>query len=186
MISLDNINAVLRPLAPEDTDNIVRWRNSDDVRKNLFSQDMITPDQHMAYYKKYVESGKCLQYVIEMHSGSKSIDVGTIFIKDVDKKSSKGEFGIFIGEPIARGAGLAKKATIEILKIAFDELKFNKLYLTLFADNVPAFRTYLATGFRFEGVMREEFCNNGTFIDILRMGITKTDWQVCKSSLISI
>jgi len=182
MSSLDNITARLRPLAIEDTENIVRWRNSDEVRKNLFSQDLITPDQHMSYFKKYVESGKCLQFIIEMHSGNQSLDVGTIFIKDIDKHSNKGEFGIFIGEPLARGAGLAKKATIEILKIAFDELKFNKLYLTLFADNVPAFRTYLSAGFRFEGVMREEFCNNGTYIDILRMGITKTDWEALEKN----
>ena len=178
MSSLDNITAKLRPLSLEDTNNIVRWRNSDEVRKNLFSQDLITPDQHMSYFNKYIESGKCLQYIIEMHRGNQSLDVGTIFIKDIDKRSNKGEFGIFIGEPIARGVGLAKKATIEILKIAFDELKFNKIYLTVFADNVPAFRTYLSVGFRFEGVMREEFCNNGLFIDILRMGITKTDWNV--------
>lgn len=178
MDSLNNqeFDVSLRPISIDDTDNIVKWRNSDSVRLNLYNQALITADQHINYLKNYVESGRCIQFIIVMHHQDISEDVGTVFLKDIDKQSNKAEFGIFIGEPSARGNGVAKKATVKLLNYAFGEKKFNKVYLTLFSDNIPAFRTYLSTGFRLEGVLRDEFFNNNRFIDVIRMGITRADW----------
>ena len=170
------IEVSIRPININDTDNIVKWRNSDDVRFNLYSQDLISPEQHKNYFKNFIETGRCIQFIIEMHHDDIIEDVGTIFLKDIDRNSKKAEFGIFIGEASARGNGVAKKATIKILNFAFFEEQFNKVYLTLFADNIPAFRTYLSTGFRFEGVLREEYFNSTKYIDIIRMGITRADW----------
>ena len=177
MISSNETIVSIRPISVDDTENIVRWRNSDDVRLNLYNQDMITADQHRDYLRSFVDTGKCIQFIIEVDNGTLKQDVGTIFIKGIDRHSNKGEFGMFIGETSVRGTGVAKKAINCLLSYAFGVGNFNKLYLTLFADNIPAFRAYLSTGFRFEGVMREEFCNHGQYVDILRMGITARDWK---------
>lgn len=44
---------ILRPLTLSDSNDIVRWRNSDAVRLNMYVQDILTAEQHQEYYKKH-------------------------------------------------------------------------------------------------------------------------------------
>lgn len=168
--------ALLRQLSLTDTDSIVRWRNNPSVKKNLYSQEELNPQQHIAYFEKYIKTGKCVQFII-VENGENQRDVGTTFIKNIDHDNHNGEYGIFIGEENARGKGIAASATYEILKYGFEELKLHRIYLTVMADNFPAIRTYEKVGFMKEGVMREEFLRYDGYVDIVMMAMLKSDWD---------
>lgn len=88
----------LRPISESDTENIVRWRNSDTVKKNLYTQTDLTQGQHRVWLRNKVATGLCYQYIIVETLDGDSKDIGTVFIKNIDSHSRKGEFGIFIGE----------------------------------------------------------------------------------------
>lgn len=167
----------LREIAASDTPNIVRWRNSESVKKNLFSQSELTPEQHLAWLKNKVETGLCAQYIIVVIENDISIDIGTIFIKNIDRKNNKGEFGIFIGEVDARGKGYAKLAVNAILKIAFDQLLLNRVYLSVLFDNIAGIKVYEDSGFRREGVLKEDYLRDDIYVDVLLMGVTKKMWS---------
>lgn len=166
----------IRPISLLDTASIVRWRNQPAVNVNLFSQDVLTEEQHIKYMKEKVFSGKCSQYIIVQESESFRQDIGTIFIKNIDYKNRKGELGIFIGEEIARGKGLAKYAVKCILEKAFNELQLHRVYLSVIEDNIPAIKTYLEQGFQIEGRLRADYYSNGIFKDVILMGIIKEEW----------
>lgn len=36
MIDISNEKIILKPISSEDTENIIRWRNSENVRKKFF------------------------------------------------------------------------------------------------------------------------------------------------------
>lgn len=167
----------LRPLELKDTDNIVRWRNSPAVRSNLFSQAELTAEQHMNYFRNVVSAGKCAQYIIVVDDGDQQYDIGTTFIKNIDHESRKGEFGIFIGEDQARGKGYAKRAIEEILHIAFTDLDLNRVYLSVLSDNQFAIRAYTGQGFKTEGVLRQDYCRQGYYMDVIIMSILKEEWE---------
>lgn len=169
-------NVILRRLIEADTENVVKWRNSDFVRRNLFTQTELTPQQHLKYFENVVKAGKCAQYIIEVSENGVHYDIGTVFIKNIDKQNQKGEFGIFIGEENFRGKGYSLPATKNILKIAFSELELNRVYLTVMADNNTAISTYEKSGFIKEGIMKEDFLRYDGFVDIVIMGITKKMW----------
>jgi len=173
---------LLRKIEISDTDKIIRWRNSESVRKNLFTQSKLTIDQHLDWIKSKVERGSCAQYIITIFESGKRTDIGTVFIKNIDKHSKKGELGIFIGEKDARGKGFAKLATNQILKIAFEDLKLNRVYLNVMIDNIAGIKSYEKAGFECEGVLKEDYFRGDTYIDVLVMGITKGKWcQLNKS-----
>ena len=167
----------IRPITLDDTDNIVRWRNLYSVRKNLYSQAELTPEQHIAYYKNNVESGKCAQFIIALTDDNNTCDIGTVFIKNIDYDNNNGEFGIFIGEETERGKGYAKLSTKLILEYGFESLNLHRIYLTVMADNIQAIRAYESSGFVKEGIMREEYLRNDGYVDIVIMGILKKDWD---------
>ena len=167
----------IRPLELGDTENIVKWRNSVSVKKNLYSQDELKPEQHIAYFNNVVKTGKCHQFVIVVEDNGSSFDVGTIFIKNIDNNNHNGEYGIFIGEDDARGKGYARLATEKILKYGFEELNLHRIYLTVMKDNLPAIKTYEKCGFIQEGVLRDEYLRADGYVDIVMMAIIKDDWK---------
>ena len=168
---------VLRRITEDDTANIVKWRNSASVRKNLYTQTLLTEEQHLRYFRNTVQTGKCEQYIISVNENGNAFDIGTIFIKNIDRVSHKGEFGMFIGEACARGKGFAAQAVSQMLKVAFSELKLNRVYLTVMEDNIPAIRTYEKTGFEKEGILKEDYLRNDGYINVVVMGITERMWR---------
>lgn len=165
----------LRPLSLTDTDNIVKWRNDPAVKKNLYSQAELKPAQHVTYFERYVKTGKCAQFIIVVNEEGHHTDIGTIFIKNIDKANRSGEYGIFIGEESGRGKGYARIATEKILKYGFEELKLHRIYLTVMADNFPAIKTYERTGFKREGLMRDDYLRSDGYVDIVMMSILESD-----------
>ena len=149
----------LRPITIQDTPNIVRWRNTNSVRVNLFSQSIITEDTHIEWMHRMVETGKCHQYIIQVDEYEESRDIGTTFIKTQDQEKKIGEFGIFIGDEAARGKGYGKAATLQMLETAFQNLKYKSIYLWVYENNIVAIRTYIDAGFKF--VPNTQLVQNG-------------------------
>lgn len=174
----NHLEVNLRPLALSDTDNIVKWRNSQFVKNNLFSQSDLTAEQHINYFNNVVSKGKCYQFIIEAKIETEILDIGTTFIKNIDLENKKGEFGIFIGEEKARGKGCAKSAIKEILKFAFNNLYLNRCYLEVIANNERAIRLYEEVGFRKEGLLKQDYMRNGQYYDVIIMGLLKEDYCI--------
>ena len=162
-------NVKLIPIAESDTANIIRWRNSELVKQNLFSSDEVTVEIHQHWLSEYVMTGKCCQFIIHVEHNP----VGTVFLKNIDYDNSKAEFGIFIGESTAHGKGYGTIATGLIADFGFQELKLNKIYLSVFHDNKGAIRSYEKAGFKEEGLMRQEYYKDGHFMDVLQMAMLK-------------
>lgn len=166
----------LRPLTLADTSNIVRWRNQPEVYKNLYTQNLITEEQHVGYFHKYVETGLVRQYIIVAEIDGEPTDIGTVFLKGIDRVSRKAEYGLFIGELQARGKGFASAIASAALNIAFNELDLNRVYLTVFVDNIPAINSYVKAGFKREGILRQDFYDGYKYHDIVLMGILREDF----------
>lgn len=174
------MNAVIiRPIDLNDTESIVQWRNEDSVRSRLFSQELITAEQHIKYYNDVIKTGKCIQYIIEIN-GDDTKKIGTVFLKNIDYNSKKAEYGIFIGEEGFRGMGYAKIATRLILAQGFNVLQLNRVYLMVLADNFSAIRLYESAGFRYEGTMKEAYLRDNEYVDVVIMAILRENWEALK------
>ena len=167
----------IRPITEADTENIVRWRNNPSVRSNLYGQEEITADMHLSYFHKVVETGKCHQFVISISLDFQTVDIGTAFIKNIDKQNQKGEFGIFIGNDTYRGKGIGKIATEKVLEYAFSTLDLNKVYLTVFAHNEKAVSCYESVGFKKCAYYREEIIRDDDALDVVGMELLKREWR---------
>lgn len=164
-----NEQIYLRPINLEDTENVVRWRNSEHVRKYFIYQADFTVESHVRWMKEKVETGEVAQFII-VESDSQR-DIGSVFLRDIDLAHSKAEYGIFIGEESAKGKGYGSLAAKKILEYAFDNLKLHRIYLRVLADNQRAIVSYKKAGFVQEGVLKDDVLIRGEYKDVVWMAI---------------
>lgn len=144
----------LRPMTEADTENIVAWRNKDRVRRNFIYQKPFTKEGHLNWLHTQVEPGHAVQFVICEKDAARP--VGSVYLRDIDRKMRHAEYGIFIGEDDAVGKGYGTRAAGLILAFAFEELGLEKVFLRVFEDNAGARKSYEKAGFLLNRDRREE------------------------------
>jgi len=162
-----------RVMTEEDTEVVLKLRNSDHVRHNFIYQAIITPKEHLYYFDSQVKTGKVIQFVMEEKSTGKPI--GCTLLKDIDYKISKAEFGIFIGDIDALGKGYGTDAVNQMIRLAFKELKLHKLVLRVLSHNKVAFSVYSKAGFREEGRFVDDIVVDGTYRDVINMALFNSE-----------
>lgn len=165
----EQVGIYLREMTYDDTDDIVRWRNSEGVRKNFIYQGLFTKESHENWIKTMVETGRVVQMMICETATKRA--VGSVYIRDIDKTHNKGEYGIFIGEEGARGKGYGTAAAKLMIGYCFEELGLHRLFLRVYADNIQAIRSYEKGGFKKEAYLRDDVFVDGRYRDIVLMGI---------------
>lgn len=159
----------LRLMTREDTDDIIKWRNLDEVRSRFIYQKLFTKESHEKWIETMVETGKVVQMIIAECDGNRP--VGSVYVRDIDYEHNKAEFGIFIGEPDCLSKGYGTEATELMVEYAFTYLNLHKLMLRVFADNERAIKAYEKAGFTKEAYLKDEVCIDGKYKDIVLMAI---------------
>ena len=157
----------LRPITLEDTENIVKWRNTDRVRKNFIYQKPFTKEGHLAWMRDKVAAGEVVQFILCETEGDRP--VGSVYFRDIDSGNKKAEYGIFIGEEDAAGKGYGTLAGRAAIQYAGSSLKLQKLMLRVFADNTAAVRSYEKAGFEKEALLRDEIKTGDGYRDLILM-----------------
>ena len=106
--------------------------------------------------------------------------LGTISLKQIDRKNGNAEYAMVMRK-CALGTGASQYGAEEILRIAFEEMGLNRVYLNVLEDNVRANNFYEKFGFVFEGIFREHLYVNGEYRNLKWFALTKTDYLARKA-----
>lgn len=158
---------MLRPMAYADTDLIIAWRNSDAVRKNFIYREPFTKEGHENWIRTMIETGKAVQMMI--CDAAAGAPLGSVYIRDIDRRHNKAEYGIFIGEREARGRGIGTAAGKLMLRYCFEEERLHRIYLRVLSGNRQAVRSYEKAGFRKEACLKDDVFLDGKYCDIIWM-----------------
>lgn len=172
-MELTHTDFILRPITEADTDDILKWRNNDNVRKYFLKQDKLNKTEHLNWLRTKVASGRVLQFIILHKPGGQSI--GTVYLHNIDTHNRKAEYGIFIGEELYTNKGYGSRIAECIIHYAFHHMKLHKLYLRVLDDNYRAISCYEKAGFQKEGLLKDEVIIDGKYRNIFLMGIINPD-----------
>lgn len=136
---------ILRKITLQDTDDIVRWRNSPTVMNRFIIRTPLSKDVHEAWMRDRVATGLVEQLIIVIKDSNKSI--GSVYFRDVDHNNATAEFGIFIGEEDEQHKGYGYEAQKLALDYAFNELGLTDIMLRVLDDNNTAIANYKKCGF---------------------------------------
>jgi len=97
--------------------------------------------------------------------------IGSVAYFDYDPAHRKAELRKLLGEPSLRGRGYAREASALWIQYGLQALGLRKVYLNTLETNIRNIRINEELGFRVEGILHDEVCIDGTFHDVLRMGL---------------
>ena len=75
-----------------------------------------------------------------------------------------------------KGKGIARDASVLLLKYAFDELKLREVYLYTEVDNIPAQKLFEKCGFEKYRLDKNSAVNRGQFVDRYYYVITASEF----------
>jgi len=159
----------LEPLDPSHLPHVMTWVNDRDVVQYFANrQTPITEDEERAYLETLVASKVDRAYSIYFASEY----VGQCSINQIYWPAKNGRVFIAIGKK-HQGRGVGPSALEQLIDRAWHELDLHKLWLIVRKDNRSAQAMYLKLGFDFEGVLADEYCVNGRYFDMVRMGLVR-------------
>jgi len=147
---------------------ILKWRNSDWVRQNMFVQDILQEKDQLVWFNS-INNASNYYFIIE-YLGEK---VGVIHAKNFSEEDGMGEGGIFIGEYDYLETWASVMASICLLNFIFAKTNINRSMVRVQAHNRRAISYNLKLGYKIDYQDANE----------CRMILDKEDF-LCKTTLL--
>ncbi|MBQ3668145.1 MAG: GNAT family N-acetyltransferase [Clostridia bacterium] len=166
----------LRELRQSDLEPMLEWMNDPETVKYLGS----------GFIRG--RSAESVRYEIELRL-SGDVRGERYVIEDAETGEYLGQCDLLLPDDFARtvevavvikksawGRGAAKKAMEKLLKRAFLELDYRRVYLLCVDKNLRALSMYEHLGFTREGVMRRHMLSGGEICDVVIMGMLREEY----------
>lgn len=168
----------LRPIEERDLDLVLGWRNSDRVRTNMYTDHIITPDEHRSWYERTRQTEFPQTLIFEY----RGIPAGLKSFTQVDRSNSRCYWGFYLGKSeLPRGCGTAMGFLA--LEYIFEQQNFHKVCAEAFVFNEGSVKYHTRLGFVQEGRFAQHVLKRGRYEDILSFAIFRDDWLSEKSEL---
>lgn len=167
----------LRALEREDIPRFVKWMNDPDVRGNLLVYEPISTMAEERWLDALQERSTERIFGIEAKLDDRWVHIGNVGLHGIDLHHRRAEIGIVIGEKDRWGKGYGREAMALMMRFGFHELGLHRIELEVFETNPRAMKTYQALGFVQEGVRRESVFMGGRFLDCVRLGMLRPEFD---------
>lgn len=166
-----NIQGDLVALGPYRRDLLplyTRWINDLPAARNLGAMPRpMTADQEEEWFNGVLKDQHAVAFTIYERQTWRPI--GNAGLHQISLSHRCAVFGIFIGEPEARGKGYGTETTKLVLDYAFTVLNLHSVSLITDEHNIAGQRAYRKAGFREFGRQRQGHLVGGVFQDVVHM-----------------
>ncbi len=168
----------LRPLEEADLEKVLKWRNSDRIRKAMFTDRIIAMDEHRAWFERLNKEKNAICMIFELQGRP----VGVVNIVQIDNRNHKCSWGFYLGEvALPRGAGTMMGYLA--LEYIFETLGMHKLCAEVLAYNALSVRFHKKLGFVEESHFKKHVLKNGSYEDVIAMALFREIWVKFKNQL---
>lgn len=152
----------LGPLERKHLSKNVKWLNDPEVTKYLRFFEPIGIEEEQRWYEDLLKDNSRKVYAIRIVDGDY---IGNLQLSNIDLHDRKAELGILIGEKNLWGKGYGTEAVELAVRLAFEGLNLNRVYLRTLTSNKRARRCYEKVGFKEEGILRQDGFCKGKYAD---------------------
>jgi UDP-4-amino-4,6-dideoxy-N-acetyl-beta-L-altrosamine N-acetyltransferase len=150
----------------DDLDQVLEWRNHPDIRKNMYTNHVISREEHYRYFEKVWNDPTVVYLICEGLDGKA---VGVVNFVKIDKISGNAYWAFYSGDLARKGLGTWMEFLA--LNYAFETLGLLKLSCEVLDYNMKVVNLHRKFGFTEEGVFRKQHKTPEGFADIYRLSI---------------
>lgn len=162
----------LRPIEPGDKHILLAWRNSEPVRSNMYTDHVITLEEHERWFASALQHPNASFTVFALCG----VPVGFSSFTGISREHQRCTWGFYLGvQDVPKGTGSALGYLS--LAYAFDTLCMYKLASEAFAFNQGSVGLHRKLGFREEGRLVEHYFKQGRREDIICFAKFRRQWE---------
>lgn len=162
----------LRPMTSDDLEAVRTWRNHPTVRASMFTDHVITPEEHAAYFDRALKDPKKRYLICSDVAGA---DYGLGGLVGIDTAHGTADWGFYRNDRPGEHAGTW--LGLLLLDEAFASLGLEKVSAEVLDGNTRSLRFHDRLGFVQEGVFRCHHLKDGVRYDVFRLALFRHDWQ---------
>lgn len=163
----------LRLLAPEDSARVLAWRNSPQVSAYMYSDHLISQDEHDRWFAGALVAQDRRYWIIETDGAP----VGLANLARIEPAARRCEWAYYLGEASTRGQGLGSRIEYVVLRYVFETRKLNKLWCEVLLENEQVWKLHESFGFTREALYRDHVLKDGRLQDVVGLGMLSADWE---------
>ena len=125
--------------------------------------------------KQMEETKNLFHFTLRLRDDNRLVGLARIFW--IDFHNGTGVLNLGIGDGSDRRRGYGSDALNLLLRFAFNELNLHRLSVWTSADNFPFIQMVGKAGFEEEARRREASFHDGSYWDVILMGLLRTKWE---------
>jgi RimJ/RimL family protein N-acetyltransferase len=171
----------LRPGERSDVPQFVRWYSDLRTTRTLLMISPIGGAIEERWFDGMIAAHGTDRFFFVICRREDDRPVGSIDLREVDRRNGSASLGIAIGEEDDRGRGYGTDALIALVSFGFDQLRLERIELDVDDFNARARAVYERVGFVHEGTMRRALYRDGAFHDVHRMAVLRDEWSASRA-----
>ncbi|MEX3071990.1 UDP-4-amino-4,6-dideoxy-N-acetyl-beta-L-altrosamine N-acetyltransferase [Vibrio alginolyticus] len=165
------------PLAADDLEMILEWRNAPEVRSKMYTTHEISLEEHNAWFERLKEDKTKIYFIAKINN----VPVGVVGFSEVNQVHGIATWAFYASPTAPRGTGSLME--YYALEYAFENLKLHKLRCEVIAFNKVVIKLHKKFGFVEEGCHRDAFYDGDAYHDVIHLGIFSREWKDIKDEL---
>lgn len=167
----------IRKLKKEDLELVLQWRNEPSVRNNMYTNHIISVEEHSAWFEKCQSDKSIITLIFERNM----IPAGMISFSKINDVQGTAEWAFYSGNTTIRGVGTLMELCA--LRYAFNKLSLRKLCCEVLSFNESVIKFHKKFGFQVEGIKKRHYLRGKEVFDIYQLAIFKDEWESQVSAL---
>lgn len=168
-------NHRIRRVCVDDVPFITNLRSDPSTNSMLGHYIFVNQEMQSTWVEMINKSKDAMYFIFEKNDCNKWLQVGIVRMNHIDYINRSASVGGDIAKDF-RGSGLGSIMYTIILKLGFEYLNLNRLWLHVLENNNVAINLYKKFGFIKEGVQRKAVFRNGRYLDYIMMSILKEEY----------
>jgi UDP-4-amino-4,6-dideoxy-N-acetyl-beta-L-altrosamine N-acetyltransferase len=175
---LERHNYQLRSIQQNDLQQVLEWRNSDRIRAYMYTDNIITWDQHHRWFVATQENPNVLHQVCEFQDRL----IGVMNATRIDKNNGVCYWGFYLGD-LTAPKGSSYAMGLLFLDSLFDNLSLQKIYGEVLSFNVDSIKFHNNIGFEYEEVFNNYVVKGNVGLDVIQFGLLAKRWYSVRSGI---
>lgn len=163
----------LRDVTEGDRERLLAWRNSPDVAAYMYSDHVISREEHDRWFDGLAGDPGRRYWVIETNGRP----VGLANLADISRAHGRCAWAYYLADPSVRGLGVGSYVEYWVLEHVFGDLGLRKLWCEVLASNEAVWKLHMRYGFRQEALFRAHVVKAGRTQDVVGLGILAEEWR---------